>query len=396
MSDTQKSQNSTLSISSEFRHFTQLPNTTAKKNTTNILKGKTIDELIPIFERLGEPKFRAKQAFIQINKNLKNKIEEFTDFPLALRNKISINEFFPRLKFYKTTLENENYQNAKTKNNLSSNKDKTEKVIYELEYLKNNFAKIESVWIVASSGKRRTICISSQIGCTLNCSFCATGTLPFKGNLPTWAILDQVYDLIRRRSKNEKLTNIVFMGMGEPFHNFENVIKAAHILHDPLGLNIGANHITISTAGVVPQIYKFIEQKEPFNLAISLNHVTNKERLEIMDVTEKYNLKELMEAATNFIKILNRRITFEYVMIKNLNMSKEHAEKLIKLTSNLSKFCRINLIPLNTKFNNFQRPSFEESLVFQKVLLNAGLRVFNRGSPGLDINAACGMLALKE
>ncbi len=359
-----------------------------------VLYGKSISELEDFFIALDEPRYRAKQAFSRMYQILSEDFDSFTEFPIRLRDRLKEIVIWPKLKLLHSDLVACE----------SKNKEETEKVIFEFEYLPSRSAKIESVWIVPPlekkidkdnlNHKRRTLCISSQIGCSLNCTFCATGTLPFKGNLPVWAILDQVYQFIKKRP-NEILTNIVFMGMGEPFYNYEKVIQAAHILHHPLGLNLGAKHITISTAGVVPQIEKFIINREPFNLAISLNHTNNVGRDEIMDINSKHNLKELLYVANQYVHILKRRITFEYVMIKNVNMGSQNIKELLSIAKSLGSFCRINLIPLNTKLKDYQRPSSEEALAFQRALLKGGVRVFNRGSPGIDINAACGMLALK-
>lgn len=340
------------------------------------LKGRSLGELEQIFAELGEPKYRAKQAFRRINLHLANDTEQFTEFSKDLRAKLAEHDALPKLHFVSSTQDHEGTQKALFQTGL---------------YGRAQDPKlIEAVWIV--SPRRKTICISSQVGCTLNCSFCATGTLPFLGNLPTWQILEQVYEFMRR--KEERPSNIVFMGMGEPFHNYENVIRAARILHHPEGLNIGARHITISTAGVIPSIERFIKDREPFNLAISLNHSDPKERGDIMDVNKKYPMDKLLKVARRYTRELNRRMTFEYVLIPDVNMTAKHAEQLIKIARGVR--CKVNLIPLNTDFDQFRRPSADEVDDFQSRLHDAGIAVFNRGSPGRSIDAACGMLALKS
>lgn len=341
-----------------------------------ILKGRTISDLERIFKELAEPRFRARQTFRRINKHMATSMEEFSEFPKTLRESLAENDPLPSIKIKETRLSS----------------DGTEKVIFELPPLtgRGKAEQVEAVWIV--NGDRRTICISSQVGCTLNCNFCATGTLPFRGNLPTWTIVEQVYALMRHRG--ERPSNIVFMGMGEPFHNYENVIRAARILHHPDGMHLGAAHITISTAGVIPSIQRFVQDKEPFNLAISLNHPDKIDRSNIMDVNRKYPLDKLIIAIRSFTKALNRRVTFEYVMIPGVNMSEKHQQQLIKLAH--STRSKVNLIPLNTNLAGMRRPSSNEVHEFQDGLLEAGLSVFNRGSPGFDIDGACGMLALKS
>lgn len=342
------------------------------------LKGRTVGELEKLFAELGQPRFRAVQAFRRINKHFSTDMEEFTEFSRELRRELQERNALPAL----------------ARQNSSLSRDGTEKAIFDAGSYRaragDEAKQIEAVWIV--SRNRRTICISSQVGCTLNCSFCATGTLPFRGNLPAWQILDQVYDFIRHRG--ESPTNVVFMGMGEPFHNYENVIKAARILHHPEGLNLGARHITISTAGVVPAIERFIQDREPFNLAISLNHPDPGRRGDLMDVNRKYPLDLLLKTARKFTRALDRRITFEYIMMPGVNMSKGDARKLIKIARSVR--CKVNLIPMNTALAGIRRPSAEEVEEFYTQLADAGVAVFNRGSPGKDIDAACGMLALKS
>lgn len=343
----------------------------------HILKGKSVHELEQYFINIGEPRYRAEQAFRRINKDLQNDLDCFSEFPQRLREELKANGALPQLSLVHSI--EDKATNA------------TEKVIFNLQRSLRFSAQVESVWI--PSMRRNTVCISSQMGCSLNCSFCATATLPFRGNLQSWEILEQVYEFIRRRP-NERLSNVVFMGMGEPLYNYENVMRAAHILHHPFGLNLGARHITISTAGVVPAIERFIRAKEPFNLAISLNHTNDKGRSEIMNINRKFHLESLLKIARRFTKELDRRITFEYVLIPNVNMDGDTVRQLIKIGRSVR--CRINLIPLNTELGGWRRPSRNEVYEFQSQLLDAGINVFNRGSPGLGINAACGMLALKE
>lgn len=348
---------------------------------------QTIEELVPFFKQLGEPAYRAEQTFIRIHKHLAQSIEEFTELPLKLRDYIVEHQLFPTLNMqYNEMIQEE------------ANDQGTQKFIFEYKGNKDSLSRIfESVWIV--SARRRTACISSQSGCSLNCIFCATGRLPFKGNLSTWQILQQVYQMIRYRKAyvdtKEKLTNIVFMGMGEPFYNYENVIKSAKILNHPKGLHIGARHITISTAGVIPSIERFISERQPFNLAISLNHVFEEERNEFMDINKRYPLKDLLKVTKDYVRILKKNITFEYIMIPNVNMSQKHIQELVKIAKWIYH-CKINLIPLNTNFNGWSAPTYEEAIQFQNALREKGILAFYRGSPGKKINAACGMLALQK
>ncbi|MBE7437732.1 MAG: radical SAM protein [Spirochaetales bacterium] len=326
------------------------------------------------FTSLGEKPFRATQAFHRLHRKFAASWGECLEFPLPLRQKLS--EICP--------LDDLNILHSNT------TEEGTEKVVFEARPdPRGRPRRLESVWIV--SGERRTICISSQVGCSLNCRFCATATLPFQGNLSAAEILAQVYSLIRHRK--ELPTNIVFMGMGEPFYNYDAVLRAADFLHHPQGLGLGARHITISTAGVIPGIERFITEKRPYNLAISLNVPLEENRSALMDINERYGLKDLLQIAVRYTKELKRKITFEYIMMPDYNMDSRSLQALIRIARQLP--CRINLIPLNTDFEGFRPPTDEEALKFQVALRQAGILAFNRGNPGKKINGACGMLALK-
>lgn len=347
------------------------------------LNNASLEELEELFSEMGEKRFRAKQAFRRIHLHGARNLDEFTEFSLPLREKLKELKALPQLKLGESS--------------RSSNG--TEKYIFESpeevpgrEGIRKRI--FEAVWIVSEGKerKRKTLCISSQAGCTLNCTFCATGTLPFVGNLTTYEILDQVYQIMDLRK--EKVTNVVFMGMGEPFHNYDNVIRAARILNHPEGLNLAARHITISTAGVVPAIHRFIDERQPFNLAISLNHPDPERRKALMDVTEKHSLQELLDSARRYTKELKRRITFEYIMIPDQNMGQQDLEKLISIAGSLR--CKINLIPLNTSLHGWRAPTPSEMQAFQDALRRQGILSFNRGSPGKDVDGACGMLALRN
>jgi 23S rRNA (adenine2503-C2)-methyltransferase len=336
-----------------------------------ILKGQTILELESFFLSIGEPKFRAKQFFEGVYKNRYSSIDQFTNFSRTLKDKLKEVSIF---------------QHIQKRKEMVSQLDGTTKFTFDVADQKE----VEAVWIPDTLSDRKTICISSQVGCTLACAFCATGRLNFKGNLHTWQILDQV--LAVEEAKQDKATNIVFMGMGEPMHNYYNVLRAANILNHPSGFGIGAKRITISTAGDVKGIHRYIDNREPYNFAISLNHPDASGRKEIMDISEKFPLEELLAAARKFTKELKRRITFEYVMIPGVNMGKINADKLVKIARSVD--CKINLIPLNTTFNNWRKPTEIEIEEFRSIVLTAGVPVINRRSPGKDIDGACGMLAL--
>ncbi|EMY78379.1 23S rRNA m2A2503 methyltransferase [Leptospira weilii serovar Ranarum str. ICFT] len=336
------------------------------------LKGRTLKELSEIMVSLGEKPFRAKQIYHGLYVNRYETWEQFSTFSKTLKEKLEELCSLTRLQIVK---------------HLKS-VDGTQKFTFASEPGKE----FEAVWIPSGDGGRKTICISSQVGCTLNCKFCATAKLEFQGNLKANEIVDQILQV--EKIVGDKATNVVFMGMGEPLHNYFNVIRAASIFHDPEALNLGAKRITISTSGVVNGIRRFIENKEPYNFAISLNHPDPNGRLQIMDIEEKFALSELLQAAKDFTRELNRRITFEYVMIPGVNMGPENANKLVKIARSLD--CKINVIPLNTEFFGWRRPTREEVAEFIALLEPAGVPILNRRSPGKDIFGACGMLASKS
>ncbi|EPG76507.1 23S rRNA m2A2503 methyltransferase [Leptospira fainei serovar Hurstbridge str. BUT 6] len=338
------------------------------------LKGKTLEELVALFSSLGEKPFRAKQIYNGLYANRYESWDQFTTLGKDLRRKLQEVASLTKLNVVKHLKSIDGTQKFTFESTLGSGKE------------------FESVWIPSGDGGRKTICISSQVGCTLNCKFCATAKLPYQGNLKASEIVDQILQV--ESIVGDRATNIVFMGMGEPMHNYFNVIRAAKILRDPEAIGLGSRRITISTSGVVNGIRRYIENKEPYNLAISLNHPDPAGRKEIMDIEEKFSLPELLEAAKDYTRILRRRITFEYVMIPGINMSSEDAKKLVRIARKLD--CKINVIPLNTEFFGWRRPTSVEVDEFIAQLEPAGVPILNRRSPGKDINGACGMLASKS
>lgn len=243
---------------------------------------------------------------------------------------------------------------------------------------------IESVLI--PSGRRRTLCISSQAGCALKCGFCATGTMGFRRNLAPWEILAQVRE-VALANPEEAPTNVVFMGMGEPLLNWPAVDSALTTLNDPQGFGIGARHITVSTVGIVPAMLKLAERPEQFRLAISLHAPSTEKRLRLMPIEKKYSLEEVLDAA----KAFRKRITFEYVMISGRNDSDRDADLLAKLARKSGAM--VNLLPLHPGGGEPLEPSPPTRIrAFADRLLNQGVEAVVRRSRGLDINAACGQL----
>jgi 23S rRNA (adenine2503-C2)-methyltransferase len=244
--------------------------------------------------------------------------------------------------------------------------------------------KIESVLI--PSGKRLTLCVSSQAGCALGCTFCATGRMGFRRNLSPWEIAGQVREIVAANPA-EKPTNIVFMGMGEPLLNWPAVDTALTILNDPAGFGIGARHITVSTVGIIPGMLALAERPEQFRLAISLHAPAQGQRLRLMPIQKKYPMDEVLRAARAFRK----RITFEYVMIAGQNDSDTDADKLAKLAHGLG--AHVNLLPLHPGGSPGLVPTSGNRIrLFADRLRHQGVEAVVRRSRGLDIDAACGQL----
>jgi 23S rRNA (adenine2503-C2)-methyltransferase len=316
----------------------------------------------------GEPKYRLKQAKRAVFIDLVGNWMEAVVLPVELRAKL--NEACPLRVQIKTHL---------------SKDGRTTKAVIAL----NDGLKIESVLMRYDEG-RNTICLSSQVGCALGCNFCATGKMGFKRNLAVEEIVDQVLFWARWLKRgNDKITNVVFMGMGEPFLNYDNVMAAIHVLNDKDGLNLGARHFSVSTVGIIEGIKKLAEEPLQINLAISLHAPDDELRSKLMPVGKKYTIKKILTAVDKYIKKTNRKVMFEYIMIDGVNDGEKQARQLAKLMKKPLYF--INLIPCNPvgKF----RPSPQERIEkFKKILKSAGVQVNQRHSFGQDIKAACGQL----
>ncbi len=254
-------------------------------------------------------------------------------------------------------------------------------------FLTSKKNKIESV--LMRQGSRVTVCISSQSGCAVDCDFCATASMGFKQNLSTGEIVDQVLQLSNRSSL--KITNVVFMGMGEPFLNYQKVVEAAKIMNEKM--NLGSRRITISTAGIVSKIYQMADDKLPFKLAVSLNAPNDEIRKVIMPLTITNPINELLKAAEYYYSKLRRFITFEYVLLENVNSDEKCARQLIHLLKNIP--CKVNLIPYNEIESEYKRPSNIAINNFERILKEAPFTTTVRWSKGTNIDAGCGQLAVR-
>jgi 23S rRNA (adenine2503-C2)-methyltransferase len=270
-------------------------------------------------------------------------------------------------------------------NSLPSKEDKSVKILFRTQ--DDHF--IETVSMAENN--RHTVCLSSQAGCVLDCHFCATGKLGLKRNLSTGEIVDQL--IYVRENTDQPITNVVFMGMGEPFHNYDNVLNASDIFHSPKGFNLASTRITISTAGLLPQINKYIKEKRRYKLAISLNASNDKVRTKIMPINKKWSINDLIKSGKEYSNQKKRLIMFEYVLLKGINDSEEDALELARLLQGIP--CKINLIPYNEIEGKYQRPDETTITKFSEILHNYRdeYRVLVRWSKGQDIAAGCGQLA---
>jgi len=339
-----------------------------KKNKGIDIKNLTLTELEELILSLGEKRYRAHQIMRWMYHRNTSSFEEMTDLPKEFLGRIE-NAFH---------LSNLKPQKVKTSH------DGTYKFLFELK--DRNY--IESVLIPEK--KHRTICVSTQVGCALGCKFCLSGKDGLIRNLDTSEIVNQVCAIKNDFLIRDETLNIVFMGMGEPLANYENILKALKILTSPFGFNFSHRRITVSTAGLIPEI-KRLGQELPVNLAISLNAANNSLRNFLMPINKKYPLDKLLEVASKTPLPSRKRITFEYILIKNINDSLKDAEKLAKLLRYIR--CKINLIPFNEHEGvEFKRPDDKAVDQFRHFLGSKNFTVMVRESKGNDILAACGQL----
>lgn len=347
-------------------HITMSSN---RKNIKLSLIGMSLEDFTSIISDYDEQKYRAEQLFSWIYKRNVQSFAEMENLPKQLKINVADNYLLNPLKILKVT-------GAKSA--------ATRKFLLEC----HDGEKIETV--LMKEQKRITICLSSQIGCALGCEFCATGTMGIIRNLTVGEIVAQYLLLLKESEK--PITNVVFMGMGEPFLNYDNVIKAADLLNHPEGINLGARHITISTAGIVPQIRQFAKEKQRYKLAISLNGSTQEQRLKTMPIAKKYPIDKLIESVKDYYNARRKLVTFEYVLLADINDSELDAKRLISLISDLP--CKLNVIPYNEIGGKFTRPSDEKIRDFLGKFINAPFTVTTRWSKGADINAGCGQLVV--
>jgi len=357
----------------------------------------SLPQLTDLLKSWGQPAFRAKQIWTQLYRNLAPSFDAMTDLPAALRERL-------RAETRLGVLELSREQTA--------DNDDTRKVLWRLP----DGNVLESVLMVYPD--RATVCVSTQAGCAMGCTFCATGRMGLLRNVTPGEIMEQVlyFERSLRATKDQgprtkdaqthrsdvgrsslvvradHITNLVFMGMGEPFANYDRWWQAVERLHDPKGFNLGARNMTVSTVGLVPGIRRLANEQIPINLAISLHAPNDEVRSAMMPVNKKYPIKDLMAATQEYIDKTHRRVSFEYVLLQGQNDESEHAEQLADLVQGM--LCHVNLIPWNpVPGAPLQRSHRKRIDAFQQVLLDCGIACTVRQERGVAIAAACGQLA---
>ncbi len=346
------------------------------------LKDLSPEELVGFLAELGEPRFRAKQIFAWVYGRGVSDFQEMTDLSKKLRLLLEERACLPSLECRRIS--------------ESESGDAT-KYLFDLP----RGGEVETVvmrYPNEGGQPRIAVCVSSQVGCAMGCTFCASGVMGLKRHLSTWEIVDQVVQVQNAlRPTGERVSNVVFMGLGEPLHNYEEVLRAVRLLHLQEGLGIGMRHLTISTSGLVPQLKRLGEEGLPISLAISLHAVRDELRSEIMPVNRRWNISELLQACKDYSDKTRRRITFEYILLDGINDSPEEAERLGHLLTSYEVPSLVNLIPWNPVSGVPYRRSTPEAIrAFQKIVEGHGVRCTVRREKGGDIDAACGQLRLRD
>ncbi len=332
------------------------------------IKSMYESELKEEFTQMGEPTYRAKQVYQWLHQSGVKSFDEMTNISKVLRQKL---------------IENYYISSATIEKKLVSDYDDTKKYLFSF----HDGETVESVLMSYHHGI--TSCISTQAGCKMGCTFCATGQGGFSRNLTASEMLAQLQ--AEQQDNNIRISNIVLMGMGEPLDNFDNVVRFLHLVSSEKGMNIGMRHISLSTCGLVPKIYELADMKLQLTLSVSLHAPNNQIRSRTMPVNRKYSIDELLEACRYYIKQTNRRISFEYAMIDGVNDSDASARELASKLEGM--LCHVNLIPVNTVGGTgYQKSKRERMKSFIHILEKSGITATVRRTLGSDINASCGQL----
>jgi len=332
------------------------------------IKSLTLAELQEEMEQIGDKKFRANQIFSWLHEKLVDDISQMTNISKELQKKIRTDYEWTRLSIVQIQ---------------TSKLDDTSKFLFQLE--DGNL--IESVLMKYKHGN--SVCISSQAGCSMGCRFCASTLGGLKRNLKPSEMLEQIYQ-IQKWSK-ERVHNVVVMGTGEPLDNYDSLLRFIHLLTCEGGLHISQRNVTVSTCGIVPNIYKLADENLQITLALSLHASSQEKRESFMPIAKKYKLSEILEACRYYFKKTGRRITFEYSLMEGVNDTREDALKLASMLKSIN--CHINLIPVNPiKERNFVQPDRQSVIEFRDRLLQSGVNATIRRELGRDINGSCGQL----
>ena len=323
---------------------------------------------------LGQPAYRGRQAYEALTRGLATSFADMTTLPAALRGALA------------DRLRPVGLEPVDTRRDPAGG---TVKTLFRAA----DGQPVEAVLMTHS--RRASVCVSTQIGCAVRCAFCASGRLGLKRDLTAEEMLDQVLHFARHlRTANRHVTNVVFMGMGEPFHNYDEVLRACRLLNDGAGFALAARGISVSTAGVVPGIARFAAELLQFNLAISLHAATDELRSRLVPLNRTYPLTDLMAACAAYVRRTRRKLLFEYVVLPGINDTSEQLATLAKLLRR--PLYHLNLIGYNAADGSFAHSGPRELAALRKRLENAGLAVTVRRSPGAEIDAACGQLALRQ
>jgi len=335
-----------------------------------MIYGQTLEDLENYFENIGEKKFKAIQIYDWLYKKRVNTFDEMSnikkDVILKLKDDFNISKPIIVKK--------------------QSGKD-----VYKYLFELNDGNYVEAVLMVHDYGN--SLCVSTQVGCNMGCAFCESGRLKKKRNLETFEMVSQI--LLVEEDLNLRISHVVLMGIGEPFDNYDNVMKFINIINSGKGIDIGARHITVSTCGIVPKIYEFADNKLQVNLAISLHAPNDELRSKLMKINKVYKLSDVIKAIKYYIDKTNRRITFEYIMLKGINDSKECALELARLLKGLNAY--VNLIPYNeTSHISFKKTDNDSVMKFYDVLKKNKINVTVRREFGSEVSAACGQLRASQ
>ena len=336
------------------------------------------DELVGVVQSWGEPEYRALQIWHGLYQQFWNDPQDFTQLPKNLREKLADSFSFSHLE---------------PETVLNSDDGETRKTLFRLP----DGQHIEAVRMRYE--RRRTLCISTQAGCAMGCVFCATGQMGFRRNLSSGEIVEQVLYYARwLAGQGERVTNIVIMGMGEPFHNYNATMSAIDRLGHPEGMNLGARRFTVSTVGLVPMIRRFAEEHRQVNLAVSLHAADDELRTSMLPVNKRYPIEKVIQAVEEYVEKTHRRVTFEWALIRDVNDTPEQARKLAELLQGLVKngsaLAHVNVIPLNpTEGYTGEATTKERARLFQAELERHGIPCTIRLRRGIDIQAGCGQLA---